>query len=246
MLIFIKNILKNSLLLPFKVRNKIIDEKLKHLNEEQKFSLIYKSKYWTSFIPGSASGSGSNLNATKNIRNELPKILQKYHINSILDLPCGDFYWMSKLNLDNIRYIGGDIVEDLIKSNNKKYQRNNCSFNKINLLEDILPEVDLIFTRDCLVHLTNDQVTKAINNILNSNSKYFMTTTFENIQENQSYSNGDRWRAINLTIEPFNLPQPLAIIDDSFLNGQDMHKKMYLWEISTLKNSDLKIREYNI
>lgn len=238
MILFVKNILKKSLLLPFNFRNKIIDKRLQSLNEEDKFSLIYKSKYWTSFRPGSVSGSGSNLDATKNIRIHLPKILKKYNITSMLDLPCGDFYWMSKLNFDNINYIGGDIVQDLININKRKYESDNCSFMKINLLEDSLPNVDLIFTRDCLVHLTNSQVHQAIKNICNSGAKYFMTTTFENIHTNKSYEEGDRWRAINLLVEPFNLPQPIEIIDDSFSNGQDMHKRMYLWDVDTLKNTN--------
>ena len=44
-------------------------------------------------------------------------MLYKYQIKSILDIPCGDFYWMKGLDLKNINYVGADIVAPLIKKN---------------------------------------------------------------------------------------------------------------------------------
>lgn len=38
-------------------------------------------------------------------------MLKKYSIKSILDIPCGDFSWMKKIELDGIEYIGADIVK---------------------------------------------------------------------------------------------------------------------------------------
>jgi hypothetical protein len=233
MIVLLKNILKRIILFPLKIRNRVVERKLETLNEEQKFSLIYKAKYWTSFKFGSLSGSGSNLYATENIRRELPNVLSKYKIKSMLDLPCGDFFWMRKLNLVGIDYIGGDIVPEIVSKNQSTFGKN-YRFIKINLLEDNLPQVDLVFTRDCLVHLTNEQVMEAIKNVIKANPKYFMTTVFEDIEDNISKKDGDRWRKINLTLEPFNLPIPLEVIDDSFNNGQDMFKRMYLWEVSSI------------
>ena len=87
-----KKILKNVLLFPLHMREKIIEKQLNHLSEEEKFSLIYKTNYWAWWKVGSKSGAGSNLNNTQKIRQSLPVILNKYNIKSILDLPCGDFY----------------------------------------------------------------------------------------------------------------------------------------------------------
>jgi len=231
-----KKVLKYIVNFPFNLRNKLVDKKLKYLSEEQKFTLIYKTKYWTSFKFGSASGFGSNLNTTEKIRKAIPAILAKYRVSSMLDLPCGDFYWMSKVNLGDTRYIGGDIVADIIDKNNKKFSSEKYNFIKINLLDDKLPKVDLIFTRDCLVHLTNEQVLRALENIIDSGSKYFMTTIFDNVSENTTHTNGDRWRPINLMLEPFNLPMPIEIVDDSFdAGGVDRFKKMAIWDIASLK-----------
>ena len=46
-----------------------------------------------------------NLEQTLVILDELPKIIRKYKISSILDLPCGDFYWMKEFDFKEINYI---------------------------------------------------------------------------------------------------------------------------------------------
>ena len=40
----------------------------------------------------------------------------------MLDIPCGDFYWMKEVDLKDIEYIGADIVDELIKKNNDKFK----------------------------------------------------------------------------------------------------------------------------
>lgn len=123
-------------------------------DEEKKFNFIYKYKYWQNINNGSLSGAGSNLDeSTHNLSIELPNFINKHQIKSFLDIPCGDWEWMSKLNLHNIEYIGCDIVEDMIIVNNKKYSNAKVSFIKKNLSHDDLPKADIILVRDLLVHL---------------------------------------------------------------------------------------------
>ena len=83
------------------------------------FSKIYKNDLFNSFVSNkeSKSGPGSNLEQTAEIMVKIPELIKKYTITSILDLPCGDFYWMSKVDLADIEYIGGDIVSEIIKNN---------------------------------------------------------------------------------------------------------------------------------
>ena len=73
------------------------------------FTNIYFKNKWGD--NNSFSGSGSNLEQTSVILDELPKIIRKYKISSILDLPCGDFYWMKEFDFKEINYIGSDIVK---------------------------------------------------------------------------------------------------------------------------------------
>ena len=71
------------------------------------FTEIYVKNKWKD--DSSHSGTGSNLEQTKEIIKFLPKFISKNNIQSILDIPCGDFYWMKEINFDKVNYIGGDI-----------------------------------------------------------------------------------------------------------------------------------------
>ena len=81
---------------------------------KRKFTLIYKYNYWSSKF--SKSGDGSSFEKTKNVTKYLDLIIKTYNIQKILDVPCGDFYWMKNfLKNENIKYQGGDIVEELVE-----------------------------------------------------------------------------------------------------------------------------------
>ena len=69
---------------------------------------------------------------------------------------------MSKIDLKQLIYTGADIVEELVKNNNKKYKNSNINFLTLDITKDKLPNVDLIFSRDCLVHLDNDEIISAL------------------------------------------------------------------------------------
>ena len=90
---------------------------------EKRFTKIYLENHWND--SESRSGEGSTLENTQNVRNELPKILKKYNIKSMLDAPCGDFNWMKSITQDvSIKYIGGDIVKPMIENNQAKHGDN--------------------------------------------------------------------------------------------------------------------------
>ena len=208
------------------------------LNDKNKFDLIYKTGYWggvTKDIP--KSGFGSSLQATENIRRELPILIKKYEISTLLDIPCGDFFWLSHLNLPLDKYIGADLVEKLIDDNIKMYARHNFEFQKIDLLQDPLPKCDLVMVRDCLVHLTNEQVHKALHNIVQSGSKYLATSHFEDCKENIASRRPDRWRPLDMTKEPFKLPRPITSVIDSCPGiPYEADKRLALWKISDLSD----------
>lgn len=169
------------------------------------FSKIYKNDLFNSFVDNkeSKSGPGSNLEQTAQIMVQIPEIIKKYNVKSILDLPCGDFYWMSKIDLSAIKYIGGDIVKEIIKCNNAKFTKNNITFKQIDIINDPLPKVDMILCRDLFVHLKNEQILLAVKNIKKSSSKYLLTTTHKKITQNIDINEIGTWRPINLENAPF-------------------------------------------
>ncbi len=183
------------------------------MSVKEKFTEIYENNLWCS--PESVSGGGSEMQNTKVIRKELPVLIQKFNIESILDIPCGDYNWIKNVDLGNVSYIGADIVEPLVKRNKELY--NNIDFRLLDLTKDILPKVDLIFVRDCLGHLSNDNVLLAIKNCKESGSKYLLATSFTKWDFNPDIEDGG-WKCINLMISPFNL-NPIYLINEDCQEG---------------------------
>jgi hypothetical protein len=165
------------------------------------FNFIYQNKKWGA--KESISGNGSSLEQTATISRELPKILHKYGIQSMLDLPCGDFHWMQHVDLQGINYIGADIVEKIVDNNNLLYQATNRRFLKADIIKDELPKVDLILCRDFFVHFSDDLIFKSIENLRNQGFKYLLTASFIKKKSNQDIKIGD-WRPLNVEIAPFN------------------------------------------
>jgi hypothetical protein len=198
------------------------------------FTHIHDSNSWGS--NESKSGIGSTLEQTAVLRPELEKLIAQFGIKTMLDIPCGDFNWMQHVNLTGVNYTGADIVEKLVKKNNATYGTNSISFRNIDLiLEKNIPKVDLIFCRDCLVHLDYRSIFKAIANLKNSGSKYLLTTSFPSRDKNQNIEIGG-WRTLNFEKAPFNFPLPTLTINEHCTegNGKYTDKSMMLWDLEKL------------
>lgn len=197
------------------------------------FTNYYRNNSWRG--KESVSGPGSDYEQTKYLIPELSLMIKSLNIKSILDVPCGDFNWMRKVDLSGVKYTGGDIVEPLIVSNSKKYSSDNIKFKVIDVVNDILEKTDLIIVRDCFVHLPEVDVLKAINNIKRSGSKYLLTTNFlwESVPNNKDIQVG-QWRRLNLTQSPYNFKFPEKIIIEGNRQSHDHDKTMSLWKINDL------------
>ena len=79
------------------------------------FARAHLANYW-----GNSelhSGPGSDLKQTAVIRVEIPKLIETLGVTSMLDIPCGDFFWMRECNIAIETYIGADIVPSMILVN---------------------------------------------------------------------------------------------------------------------------------
>tara|TARA_Y100000310_G_scaffold8759_1_gene9252 strand:- start:2976 stop:3593 length:618 start_codon:yes stop_codon:yes gene_type:complete len=203
--------------------------------DSSEFHKIYEGNLWGD--ADSRSGIGSNLLATEIIRKELPYLFQKYSVESILDIPCGDFHWMKEMKFPHIDYIGADIVEPLIASNIDSFP--GVRFEVLDITTDSLPCVDLILCRDLLGHLSNENIHRALDNISRSGSKYLLTTTLTRWDFCPDIEDGG-WRCLNLLIPPFSL-RPIYLINEdcqeSYPNHQD--KCLVLFDISKMRLDQL-------
>lgn len=199
------------------------------------FTNIYKENLWGG--TSSVSGGGSEQDQTGKLTRELSVLIKELEISTMLDIPCGDFNWMSKVNLTGVKYTGADIVKELIRDN-VKYQRPDVDFIYANLITDRLPKVDLVFCRDCLVHFSYADIVRALKNVCGSGSTYLLTTTFPERIENLDIETGG-WRTLNLEIEPFRFPAPLRILVEGCTENDGMYKdkSMGLWRISEIEKS---------
>jgi 2-polyprenyl-3-methyl-5-hydroxy-6-metoxy-1,4-benzoquinol methylase len=196
------------------------------------FSKIYEKDLFNvggnNVNPISKSGPGSDMVQTKEIIDKLPFFINKYKITSVLDIPCGDFYWMNKVGLLETSYIGADIVEKLIKKNKDKFTTDKVKFISLDILTDDLPKVDLILCRDLFVHLKNDQIEIALKNIKKSGSKYLLTTSFKERFSNVENLIIGGWRPLNLEIEPFNFKNSIDEIFENCTEGEMKFTDKYL------------------
>ena len=201
------------------------------LDSEAIFKDIYEKNIWDN--PETVSGDGSTYAQTKALRQALPDLIEEYNIKSMLDIPCGDFNWMQNAEID-LDYIGADIVDKIIDINSKRYP-DAGKFMQLNLCNDPLPKADLLFCRDCLVHLSFKEIFLAIENIKKSGAKYLLITTFPDRRRNRNTITG-AWRALNFEEKPFSFPAPLKAINENFQlrGGRFQDKSMGLWKINDL------------
>lgn len=190
------------------------------------FTRIYEEKSWTS--DESVSGPGSTIEYTQNIREEIPRIVDRLGVKRILDAPCGDYNWFRLIERDpDISYIGGDIVDALVISNQERYGNDTTHFIALDVANGALPEVDLWLCRDCLNHLPNDTIFKTINNFLNSDITWLLTSSHPNCETNTNILTG-QFRPLNLELPPFSFCKPRLFVND-WIEGHPV-KHLALWE----------------
>tara|TARA_B100001964_G_C14179170_1_gene575340 strand:+ start:648 stop:1298 length:651 start_codon:yes stop_codon:yes gene_type:complete len=179
------------------------------------FTSIWKNNYWGD--AESLSGPGSTIEYTEEIRIKLPTMLLEKDIISIFDAPCGDFNWMRYIVKENsVEYLGGDIVDELIQENKKKYASKHIKFRKFDLTSDTFPEADVWLARAVFYHLSNREIYQALEQFVSSNIKYLLTTNHitDASHVNRDIKTGD-WRLLNLCLPPFNFSkEPLWEIND--------------------------------
>jgi SAM-dependent methyltransferase len=180
----------------------------------------------------SLSGPGSDLSQTEAVRRLLPPLVKKLQCRTLLDVPCGDFYWMRLVDL-SVDYIGADVVDELIRQNRHAYGNDRRKFIQRDLLQDPLPTADLVLCRDCLVHFSNDDVMRALANIRRSGATWLLATTFTGRERNDDIPTG-KWRAVNLQRAPFNLPEPVELFDEAHPSAEFADKHLGLWRVTDL------------
>ena len=193
----------------WRLRDAVLDSVFGTERRRKIFEDFYRRNAWND--PSSRSGSGSNLDATADIRRALPELWRQLGVRSLLDAPCGDFFWMRSIvgNLDE--YVGVDIARPLIEQN-QAFASDRIRFAVADLATDPLPACDMILCRDCFIHLPTRLIRTALANFSRSGARWILLTTtpgaaYEDIPIGSC-------RPVDLTAPPFSLPQPEWSIED--------------------------------
>ncbi|HLH50327.1 MAG TPA: class I SAM-dependent methyltransferase [Roseiarcus sp.] len=157
----------------------------------------------------SRSGDGSTLFYTRHLRGRLESFVREFDIRTFFDAPCGDFNWMRAVAFPpRLTYIGGDIALALIKENRKRYSEPRRRFLQFDIASDPFPAADVWFCRDCLFHLPDALILRALRNFCDSKIKLLMMTNHIN---REGFANSDikagGFRLVDFFGAPYNLPR---------------------------------------
>ena len=220
------------------------------MERKQSFEEIYKKQTWgryqekveSKYTSVKGSGPGSTLRATQRVMRVLHNVIDNVKQKlgkakiSILDIPCGDFTWMSEFlrQRRDVMYTGMDIVSSLIKSHNSTF-KNNKQFSFV--LQDIVDKpldgnYDIIFCRMMLQHLTMSDVMNVLYNFSRSRSHYLLVTTHPSVPKALPIALvGPRFRFLNLEIPPVQLEPPICMSPDAPLDTPITDHYVGLWKL---------------
>ena len=199
---------------------------------EARFTRIYQVNFWAA--KESASGPGSSLDDTRELRLRLPSLFRQFAITTVFDAPCGDFNWMKAVVADEpIRYIGADIVKPMIDTNIARYKNERTDFLHLDLTRGPFPKADLWLCRDCFYHLSIDDIARSLQRFLESDIPYLLASTHKAPPGPSNFDivTGD-FRFTDLFAAPFSLPR-----DVLFRINDNDSSDMCLWSRAQVMNS---------
>jgi len=134
------------------------------LTAREVFSRIYHKRIWTGDEELS-SGAGSRSPDLVDPYVEAITRWAEAHDGKLLtalDLGCGDFQVGTRIFPHFGKYIAADIVPILIDTHRTNHVAPNLEFRCVDGIDEELPQADVIFIRQVLQHLSNEQILKIL------------------------------------------------------------------------------------
>ncbi len=173
---------------------------------------IYEKKLWGGnnydFYSGVGSHAEEIINPYITVLISFLKAFKKSF--KVCDLGCGDFNVGKELVKYTKKYVGVDIVADLIIRNKDKFKEENLEFYCLDIVSDDLPSGDCVILRQVLQHLSNAEVQSIVDKL--TDFKYAIITEHIPVGDfipNKEIISGQGIRlkkqsGINLLASPFN------------------------------------------
>lgn len=154
------------------------------------FSAVYDTKFWSArgSMPGvPGSGPGSTAAAAANARAAVEALVAELGISVVLDAPCGDMTWMAAADLGAARYVGADIVADVVARNKAGHAAPARRFLELDVADAAsVPALRaaaaagpaLVLCRHLLFHLPPRDGLAALRHIHASGARWLLTSTY--------------------------------------------------------------------
>jgi SAM-dependent methyltransferase len=184
------------------------------------FDRIYRVNYWGG--TESLSGRGSGTEATKALAVDLLDLIAALDVTSVLDLGCGDGFWMPPLP----GYIGVDVSAVALRSAQARHPEREYR------LDDgtPYPRRELVIARHVMQHLSLAEGTRLLNRVRASGAQWLLATTYL-MGSNRDIANG-RVYWPDLRAQPFNLGDPVSLLEDEGGAVVGLQCRLGLWPIT--------------
>lgn len=206
-----------------------------NISLQKLFSFWYDSKDQAAeYLRGSSSIAG-----TKILRDAVPELFEKYGIVSMFDSGCNDCVWASRWPA-SIVYSGGDISLSMVSDAWKNFP--NLDVQVHDATSDTFPAVDLIFSRDVVIHFNDQDKKKFLQNWLVSTVPWLLITHDETLDHNVDFDYDLHYVAfplapVNWCLSPWNFPIPTDKIYE--IKNYDRGRCMALWHRDQIKGLNL-------
>lgn len=193
------------------------------------FDGIYAANGWNG--TESRSGPGSGQAATARLRVALPVLVSSLGASVVVDVGCGDGYWMPDLP----GYVGCDVSAEAVALAQRRHPDRAYVVGGLRdvQLEPGLRSV-LVFSRDAMQHLPLDEVLEVIVAAHDVGARWLLASTYIG-GVNRQIAAGDYFEP-DLMAAPFLLGRPDRIIPDGYGyhdpdEVRDPRKYLALWRL---------------
>jgi SAM-dependent methyltransferase len=188
------------------------------------FDDIYRENRWNGIE--SLSGPGSGDSATREPARALVALVEELSIQSVLDIGCGDGYWMPDLP----GYIGCDLSAVAIEQARARHPE------RTYMVGIPYKYADLVIVRDVIQHLPLAEGHALVTHAwMAATPGWLLASTYVG-GSNVDIAAGDAYSP-DLTAPPFYLPVPDRVIFDGYHYHEtpelrDERKHLGLWRVS--------------
>jgi hypothetical protein len=174
---------------------------------EETFSSIYAEGTWTDKLPGMPpSGRGALPERSQSVIGFIKERIASGEVRSIADVGCGDLAWVStvpEITSGEVTYLGYDVVPSLL-AEHRGLGWGEFRFGDVTA-KRFRVHADLVLVKDVLIHLTDEQVERALANLRASQWKWLLTSSSP--EESNEDRTCNRWHfaPLNLLAAPYHL-----------------------------------------